>query len=265
MNTDAGKILVVDDSEDIRFLVTTLLHSLGYETIEAENGVRALELLDFDPRIRLVITDYDMPEMDGLELTRRIRRDERLEDLPVLMQSAGLMDCLESRSVSAGVTRLLPKPISTDLLRRQVESIMSGSGPDHIWRALLIGLPAESASTVLSTLSDAGFQVLQAHDEAQARMLLQKIDGIDLVFVNHQHPDYGQFVRAHLLRNEKDFYLFRLVLLMGATVPKSRVPGGTVCVAGYLMNPISPEKVTAMLRRLGLDSIRNAQRSPSEL
>lgn len=257
MNT-AGKILVVDDSEDIRYLVASLLHSVGYETVEAENGIRALELLDLDSRIRLVITDYDMPGMDGLELTRRIRRDERLEDLPVLMHSASPLDCLETRSATAGVTRLLPKPISTEFLRRQVESIMSGAGPEHVWRALLIGLPPVSASAVLSTLADAGFQVLQANDEAQARVLLQKIDGIDLVFVSHQHPDYGQFIRAHLLRNERDFHLFRLVLLMGATAPQSRPPGGTVCVAGYLMNPISPEKISALLRRLGLDSIRPA-------
>jgi CheY-like chemotaxis protein len=248
---------VVDDSDDIRFLIASQLQSLGYETLEAENGFRALELLEFDSRVRLVITDFEMPGMDGLELTRRIRRDERLEDLPILMQSASALDCLETRATSAGVTRLLPKPITTELLRRQVESLLTGGGIDRAWRALLIGLSPESASAVLTTLSDAGFQVLQAHDRDQARELLQKIDGIDLVFATHQHPEYGTYVRAHLLRTEKDFYLFRLVLMMGAALPANKFSGGAVCVAGFLMDPITSEKVVGLLRRLGLDSLKN--------
>jgi CheY-like chemotaxis protein len=254
---DNALILVVDDSADIRFLLSSQLQGLGYSTLEAETGPRALELLDIDSRIRLVITDFEMPGMDGLELTRRIRRDERLEDLPVLMQSASTLDCLETRAESAGVTRLLPKPITTELLRGQVEALLSCDRTARIWRALLIGLPHDSAAPILTTLSDAGFQVLQAHDEGQARELLEKIEGVNLIFAMHEHAEYGPFVRAHLLRTEKDFYLFRLVLLMGATLHPSRFSGGSVCVAGYLMNPVTAEKVSGLLRRLGLGSLNH--------
>jgi len=256
MTKSPGTILVVDDSEDIRFLVATLLRSIGYETLEAENGVQALELLNGETQVHLVITDHEMPKMDGLELTRRIRRDERLEDLPVLMQSATSLDCLESRAEAAGVTRLLPKPINPLTLSREIDAILTDVGPGHVWRALLVGLPPDAASIVRSTLSDAGFQVLQAHDEAQARDLLSRIDGIDLVFEAHHDPDSGSFIRAHLLRNAKDFNLFRLVLMLDTPLPRDRFKSGFVCVAGYLMNPISPDKVNALLRRLGLASIQ---------
>src|SRR5579862_914928 len=250
-----GTILVVDDIEDVRFLVSALLRSSGYECLAAANGVEALDVLKDHPEIRLVITDYDMPGMDGLELTRQIRRDERFEDLPILMQSAFPLDRLESPSEAAGVTRLLPKPISTRTLQLQIHSILETTPPGHVWRALLVGLPALSATIIRSTLSDAGFQILEVSDEAQARSLLQRVDGIDLAFVNHPHPDYGEFIRAHLLRSEKDFHLFRLVLLMGAALPQGSFKEGPVCVAGYLMNPVNPEKVSALLRRLGLSQI----------
>jgi len=255
MTKSPGTILVVDDSEDIRFLLVTLLHSIGYESLEAANGARALDMLDRDPAIRLVLTDFEMPVMDGLELTRRIRADERLEDLPVLLHTATALDCMESRAADAGVTRLLPKPVNPQSLRATIEAILTTADHGHVWRALLVGLPPDSASTLRSTLSDAGFQVLQAHDQNQARALLETLDGIDLAFVNHSHPDCGEFIRAHLLRTEKDFLLFRLVLLMGAAVPRAGFQTGSVSVAGYLMNPVSPEKVAALLRRLGLASI----------
>ena len=77
MMKNPGKILVVDDSEEIRFLVAALLHSIGHQTVEAADGCQALEVLEADPQIRVVITDYNMPRMDGLELTRRIRGQAR--------------------------------------------------------------------------------------------------------------------------------------------------------------------------------------------
>ncbi len=250
-----GKILVVDDSEDIRFLVSALLRSIGRDTREATDGAEALQILEEDAQIRLVLTDCHMPGMDGLELTRRIRRDERFEDLPVLMQTSSALDCLETRAAEAGVTRLLPKPINPEILRCEIDAILTDVRPNHVWRALLIGLPCDAAATIRSTLSDAGFQVLQVSDEVEARRLLETIDGIDLAFVHQSHPDCGSFVRAHLLRSEKDFYLFRLVLLMSVALSKEKFHSGMSSVAGYLINPISPEKVVTLLRRLGLGSL----------
>jgi len=251
-----GKILVVDDCGDIRFLVSSLLKSIGYDSIEAGDGVTALELLENDPQIRMVITDYAMPRMDGLELTRRIRRNECLEDLPVLMQSASPLELLETRATAAGVTRLLPRTIRTKGLLDEITAILKGDEPPHVWRALLVGLPPESASTLRSALSDAGFQVLQVSDDDHARTMMQTIDTIDLAFVNTVDPEYGEFVRVHLLRTDKDFCLFRLVMLMRTALAPETFRGGMIGVAGYLMNPISPPKVVALLQRLGLADIR---------
>ncbi len=257
MTNAPGRILVVGADDDMRFLIRNLLQTAGYGTAEASTGARALDLLDVDAGIHLVITEHRLPDMDGLELTRRIRRYERLEDLPVLMQSPPALQCPETLSEAAGVTQLLSSPITTEGLRRQVEAVLSGSAGRHVRRAMLIGLGRDSESTLLTCLMAGGFQVIQARDEAQARELLQKIDGVDLVFIPQRHADGGELLRVHRLRSKKDFYLFRLVLLMGAALAPDPFRGRLVCVAGYLAIPVTPEKASLLLQGLGLGSIRS--------
>lgn len=80
------RVLVVDDSALVRDLHTFMLKSGGYEVRQATNGVEAIELILRD-RFDLVVTDINMPKMDGLELTRRIRATEGYADTPVILVS----------------------------------------------------------------------------------------------------------------------------------------------------------------------------------
>lgn len=246
------RILVVDDSADIRFLISSLLQSLGYEPVEAANGVQALDVLKKDGRVRLVLTDYLMPQMDGLELTRQIRSDEQLEDLPVLMQTSNALDNLEGRAAAAGVTRLLPKTLSLKALMSEIAAVLHDDRAGRSRRALLIGLPSEAEATIRRTLSEAGFHVLQVPDEMQAAALLQRVDGIDLAFVSHTHPEGGRLIRVHLLRTSKDYELFRLILVLSATNAEQPFRTGLASVAVYLVGPVSAEKVKSLLGRLGV-------------
>ena len=69
----APKVLVVEDSFTVRELQRSILQAAGYPVVTARDGRDAIEALDRDPEIALVITDFEMPELDGLELTRAIR------------------------------------------------------------------------------------------------------------------------------------------------------------------------------------------------
>ena len=77
-------ILAVDDSRSIRDMVRFALEPLGYEIIEAEDGVEGLERLG-SARVDLVITDLNMPNMDGIEFIAAVRREERYAGLPMVM------------------------------------------------------------------------------------------------------------------------------------------------------------------------------------
>jgi CheY-like chemotaxis protein len=79
------KILVVDDSESIRTSLRFSLSQKGYNTITAENGKEALSLLKSEPEIGVLITDMQMPVMDGAQLIKSLRADPALSKLPVIV------------------------------------------------------------------------------------------------------------------------------------------------------------------------------------
>jgi adenylate cyclase len=114
-----GSLLVVDDNPTNRDLLTRQLARNGYIVASASDGAEALEQLsarDFD----LVLLDVIMPGMDGIETLRRIRQDERLGDIPVLMLSA--LDEVESaiRCIEAGAEEYIAKPVQPSLLQARI-------------------------------------------------------------------------------------------------------------------------------------------------
>jgi|SRR3989344_4812391 len=83
------RILVVDDSEDVRLLVEDVVGQSGHTAVLAENGREAWELLERGEEFSLIVSDNDMPEMSGVELLQRMRLDGRTAGLPFILMSAG--------------------------------------------------------------------------------------------------------------------------------------------------------------------------------
>lgn len=110
------KILLVDD--DIRniFALTSALEQKGATIIIARNGYEALEKLDIDPGIDLVLMDVMMPEMDGHEATRRIKKQKRFAKLPIIAVTARAMKDDQERCLEAGANDYLSKPVDLDKL-----------------------------------------------------------------------------------------------------------------------------------------------------
>jgi CheY-like chemotaxis protein len=111
-----AKVLVVDDSPFMVRLVTYVLEEAGYETVSAENGKAALEVMAADPP-DLVFLDTMMPEMDGLETLRAIRANPQTTEVPVLMLTAKTQAEDYRLAEKAGANGYLTKPFSqTDVL-----------------------------------------------------------------------------------------------------------------------------------------------------
>ena len=80
------KLLVVDDSSTMRRIIKNTLSRLEYENVfEGENGLQGWAILDKNPDIGMLITDWNMPEMNGLELVKKVRADSRFTDLPKII------------------------------------------------------------------------------------------------------------------------------------------------------------------------------------
>jgi len=117
------KFLVVDDFSTMRRIVRNLLKELGFSNVEeAEDGVNALQKLaaaDFD----FVVSDWNMPNMDGLELLKRIRADERLKSLPVLMITAEAKKENIIAAAQAGASGYIVKPFTASTLDEKLSKI----------------------------------------------------------------------------------------------------------------------------------------------
>jgi len=122
------KILVVDDFSTIRRIIKNLLKDLGFSNIqEADDGSTALPMLqqgDFD----FVVTDWNMPGMQGIDLLRAIRADDKLKHLPVLMVTAEAKKEQIVAAAQAGVNRYVVKPFTAATLKEKLDKIFERLG-----------------------------------------------------------------------------------------------------------------------------------------
>ena len=118
------KILVVDDDRTTRKILGLYLKSKGYEVEYAENGLDAMEKLG-TVNVNLVMTDLNMPYMDGLELIRTIKADENFRELPILMVTTEADDEEKRKAMEAGADGYLIKPVSADMVTSNIKEILA--------------------------------------------------------------------------------------------------------------------------------------------
>jgi two-component system chemotaxis response regulator CheY len=121
------KILVVDDMSTMRRIVKNIFKELGFTNIEeAENGSDALGKLKGD-KFDLVVSDWNMPVMPGIELLRNIRADAGLKHIPVLMVTAEAQKENLMEAIQAGVSNYVVKPFTADVIKQKLDKIFAGA------------------------------------------------------------------------------------------------------------------------------------------
>ncbi len=126
MNEKNIKVLVVDDFATMRKVVRNLLKQVGYEDIvEAEDGVMALKALK-SQKIDVIVSDWNMPNMTGLELLKAVRADADLSKTPFLMVTAEALQDNVVAAVKAGVNNYIVKPFTAEVLNEKIKKIMEG-------------------------------------------------------------------------------------------------------------------------------------------
>jgi two-component system chemotaxis response regulator CheY len=119
-----SKVLVVDDSRTIRTIIKRILLELGYEVCEAGNGVEALKVLAVDKAaVTLVLADWNMPEMNGLDLVKELRKDPSLASLKVIMVTTETEMDHMTAALEAGANEYVMKPFTKDILMEKLEII----------------------------------------------------------------------------------------------------------------------------------------------
>lgn len=118
------QILLVDDSASVRQQVRLALTEAGYEVIEANDGLDGLAKLAASPEIGLVISDINMPYMNGLEMVEKLKSDARNAALPVLMLTSEGEPALIERAKKAGVRAWIIKPFRSVMLLAAVRKLL---------------------------------------------------------------------------------------------------------------------------------------------
>ncbi|MFA6137601.1 MAG: chemotaxis response regulator CheY [Sulfurimonas sp.] len=119
------KLLVVDDSSTMRRIIKNTLARLGYKDIlEGGDGLEGWAAMDANPDIDMLITDWNMPEMNGLELVKKVRADARFKDLPIIMVTTEGGKAEVITALKAGVNNYIVKPFTPQVLKEKLGAVM---------------------------------------------------------------------------------------------------------------------------------------------
>ena len=120
------KILLVDDFSTMRRIIRNLLKEIGYTSVEeAEDGAIALDKLKSEP-FDFIISDWNMPNMTGIELLKAVRADGELKKMPFLMVTAEAKPENVTEALKSGVSNYIVKPFTSVILKEKIDKILAG-------------------------------------------------------------------------------------------------------------------------------------------
>jgi two-component system chemotaxis response regulator CheY len=123
------KTLVVDDFATMRKIVKNVLRQIDItNVVEAENGKQAIEILKADPGFELIVSDWIMPEMTGIEFLKACKEDEAIRTIPFVMVTAEAQKDSVLEAIKAGVDNYIVKPFTPDNLQKAIEKAKTKAG-----------------------------------------------------------------------------------------------------------------------------------------
>ena len=110
------RALVIDDSRTVRIIISQILRELGMEVLEAGNGSEALEQIKQNSDVELMLVDWNMPEMNGIEFIRAVRSQRAFDTARILMVTSEAQSDHVTEAINAGANEYLMKPFSKEVL-----------------------------------------------------------------------------------------------------------------------------------------------------
>ena len=120
-----AKILIVDDSEIIRVQLKSDLEGAGHEVVEAADGVQGLKALEANKDVKLVFSDVNMPEMDGLTMCEKLHGNPAFSHIPIIMLTTQSSVEMKTRGKENGVVAWVTKPYKSQALLSGTKKILS--------------------------------------------------------------------------------------------------------------------------------------------
>jgi len=268
--------LVVDDFDTMRRITGNQLRQLGARRIlEAANGAEALKLLAREP-VDVVVSDWNMPVMSGLELLQEVRRDPRLAGLPFVMVTAEAERARVQQAIEAGVSELLVKPYTAALFGDRLARAMTraarrppAAAPGAAPRAARRPAPRPAAQPVeqergrptilvvddtpdnlhlLTALFKDEFKVKIAHNGEKALDICRADTPPDLVLLDVMMPGLDGFEVAQQLRAHPQSEHVPIIFVTALADDASRLKGMELGAVDFVTKPIDPDTLRLRVR-----------------
>ncbi|GAB4237707.1 MAG: hypothetical protein Kow00109_11800 [Acidobacteriota bacterium] len=247
-------ILVVDDSPVMRASMTRALRPVTSKVLQAENGSRGLEIARRQ-RVDLIVSDVDMPELNGIEFCRRLRQNPETLGTPVILVSSFDTDADIERGFSAGATAYLSKTDGAARVIEVVEEILQRRRHQRNQTILVVEDSPSIRSLLSRNLREAGFRVLEAGGHREAIQLLAR-EIPDLVLGEADlEPQGGR----SLVRLVKDHTGNREVPVIVMTAMGERGHVRRILqegAAAFIAKPFNIDELVVLVERILADRLR---------
>ncbi len=243
-------ILLADDSALIHRHTVPILEEAGYDVVSAFDGQQALDLAE-ERRPDLVITDVEMPRLDGYAVCKALKERDTLAPLPVIICSAlGEAHDVE-RGFDAGADDYLVKPAMPDELVSRIRALLSTSGlePGQRERILVVDDSPAIRHLIADSLARQGFAVSIAED-GQAGLEKLRAHKFDMLITDYDMPRMTGFELVHALKRDPNLRDLPAMMLTARDTRRDQAQMRAVGLTSYLVKPFSVDKCVAMVERV---------------
>lgn len=241
-------VLLVDDSDLIHRHTRPILQAEGYRVVEAWDGEQALALCA-EQRFDLILTDVEMPKLDGWELCRRIKGDPKTAHTPVVIcSSLGEASDLE-KGFDLGADEYLVKPVVPEELIGRLQALLATKMLSQRERLLVVDDSAAIRHLVSDCLKRQGFQVTTAVDgqDGLEKALASKPE---LILTDYDMPRMTGFELVVALRKNAETRDIPLVMLTARDTKRDQAQMRAAGLSSYLVKPFGTDKCIALVERV---------------
>jgi PAS domain S-box-containing protein len=292
MNIDPSqvRVLIVDDNETAREMLETAVYSMGFITETASSGQQALDKLIADSTYDLILLDWQMPDMDGVETARKIRELSNYTRTPtVFMVSAYAVDEIADELADIGVKTFLPKPINTSHLFDKMIEMFSATGakdlvpisksPDDQGQQAVVAnariLLAEdnelNQAVAIGILEGAGFSVDVVANGRQAINVLRENGpgAFAAVLMDIQMPEIDGITATRLIRVEDGFDNLPIIAMTAHALTEERKRCTAAGMDAHIPKPVDSRELISKLNSFITPSaptagIRQKEQAPDQ-
>lgn len=283
------KILIVDDNATSRIIFQDILQSFGFEADAVESGYEAIEKVEQseDNPYHLIIMDWMMPNLDGIATLRKIRKNPRFSDIPIILMTAYGREEVIQQAEAAGVNAFLIKPIKQSVLfdtimevfgqaRTYGSSMVSDRKLDLLSleslkgsKILLVEDNAINQQVAMEILSNAGIEVATANNGREAIQAVAEMTPYDAVLMDVQMPEIDGYEATRFIREDLMLKDLPIIAMTAHAMKGDREKCLKAGMNDYITKPINTDQLFTTLARWikkpKIQQIETATNPPSQI